>query len=697
MAKKFEISDKRVVGFAGHSGCGKTTICESILYLTKTVERLGRVESGQSVMDFEPEEHKRLYTVTASFHDVVYKNNHIFLADTPGVSDFIGDSMSVCSQMGAIILPIDSVDGVKFNTERINELLAERNIPQVLFINKLDEEQANFDKALQSVKDSLGMDPVLMQLPIGLGLDFKGVVDILENKAYIYSDESGKPTVGEVPADMADQVTELRDSAIERLVEGDDEIMMKYLDGEEISDEEVKSCLSVGTASGTFVPLYCGAGYKNIGIDRLLDAILAALPSPDKEPVRTLNSTKGEETKELVIGEDGHFMAQVIKTISDPFAGKISVLRVLSGSVKYDDTVLCMRTGNKERMSKPFLLKGKDHPEIEEGFAGDVIGVAKLKDVDTGDTLSSNIKEEEFALPIIKFPAPMVTYAVYTKGKGEEDKIGTAFRRVTEEDPTIHFYREDQTKEFLFDGVGQAQIDVSMEKIKRKFKLEVELRQPLIPYRETIKSKAEVQGKYKKQSGGRGQYGDCHIRIAPKSRGEGFEFVNSIVGGVIPKQFIPAVEKGVLEAMVRGELTGNPVQDVQVECYFGSYHAVDSSEMAFKMAGSMAWKKAMVTAQPILLEPVCKVKITVPSDFVGGIYGNVSSRRGRVLGSGNVGRFEVVNAEIPLVEMHGLSPDLRAMTGDRAFFETAFERFDEVPGQIAEKIIEEYRKEREEG
>jgi len=694
MAKKFDINMKRVVGFAGHAGSGKTTICESILYLTKTVDRLGRVATGQSNMDFEPEEQKRLYSVSASFQDVVYKNNQIFIADTPGLSDFYGDAVSVCSQMGTVILTVDAVAGIKFNTERLYDFLAERKSPMIFFVNKLDEEQANFDKAVKSISESIGTEPVVLQIPIGVGPGLKGIVDILEQKAYIYSDESGKSTVADVPADLAGKVAEMRDAAIERLVEGNDEVMMKYLDGEEVSDDEVKSCLMSGTASGAFIPLFCGAAYKNIGTDRLLDMILACVPSPDKEPAREMINPDGEK-KSLSISEEGGFTGYVIKTIADPFAGIINVVRILSGKIKFDDTILCVRTQDKERLGKPFYMKGKDHPEIEEGCAGDIVGVSKLKDVETGDTLTSDLSSK-FAIPRVAMPAAMVTYSVYAKGKGEEDKIGAAFRRVTEEDPSLKFYREEQTKEFLFAGLGQTHIDVTLEKIKRKFKLEVDLREPKIPYRETIRGSADVQGKYKKQTGGRGQYGDCHMRVSPLPRGEGFKFVNSVVGGVIPKQYIPAIEKGVVEAMEHGELTGNPVQDVQVDVYFGSYHAVDSSEMAFKMAGSMAWKKAMTESSPILLEPVYKVRIYVPSDFVGGMYGNVSSRRGRVLGSDNMGRLEVVNAEIPLAELHGLSPDLRAMTGDRGFFEAEFLRYEEVPSNIVEKVVEAYKKTQEE-
>ncbi len=694
MAKTYEMDQKRVVGFLGHAGSGKTSICEAILFNTKATERLGAVDAHTAVMDFEPEEHKRGYSVNSSFYDCDYKGHHLFLIDTPGNSNFIPDAFTLMPALGAAVVPVDAVEGVKFQTELVSIKAKEMGLPVLAFISKLDKEHANFDKAFESMKAAFAVEPVLIQIPIGLEDGHKGVVDLLTNKAYTYA--NGKATAGEIPADMADTVEELRAEMIERLVEGDDEIMEKYLETEEVSDEELFSCLKSGTLGGQFCPVLCGSPTQNTGIDRLLETIVAALPNPTEERPRTLIDPKTAEESELIISAEGNLVAQVIKTLSDPFAGKVSIMRIFRGHIDPDDNFFNVEKRSKEKPGKFHYQHGKSQTQVDAAEAGDIIALIKLKDVATGDTLVQN-ENQSVKMPDLPRVSPMVHMAVTAKVKGEEEKMGAAIYRILDEDANLSFWREEQTKDFILSGVGAAQFDVARERMARKFSVEVEFAAPKVPYRETIKGKAEVQGRYKKQTGGRGQFGDCHIRVSAQPRGAGFEFVDAIVGGVIPRQFIPAVEKGIVEAMVRGEMTGNPVQDVKVELFFGSYHSVDSSEMAFKVAGSMAWKKAMMEATPCLLEPVNKVDITVPSEYMGDVYGNLSSRRGRVLGSDEEGRMTVIHAEIPVVEMHTLATDLRAMTGDRAAFISHFDHYEEVPSAIADKLVAEFQAEKEEG
>ncbi len=697
MGKNFEIGQKRVVGFVGHASSGKTSICEAILYNTKNNDRLGSVDQGQSLMDYEEEEQKRKYSVLSSFFDVEYKNTKIYFVDTPGNSNFIPDSNTILPAIGSAIVPVDGVDGVKYQTEVMCDRLKEAGIPYACFITKLDKEHCDFDKALESIKNLLPVEPVVIQLPIGKEDSFTGVVDILAQKAYTYSDASGKGAAGDIPADLADQVETLRAETVERLVEGDDEVMMKYLEGEEVTDEELMDCLKKGTVSGQFCPVLCGSPTKNMGVDLLCDFIVKALPAPNEERPRLATKPGSEEEIEVPVSTDGPFAAQIVKTLSDPFAGKVSIFRIIRGVLKPDDAIYNVTRDSKEKApGKLYAVRGKKQVPVDGAEAGDIVAVLKMKDLGTGDSLS-DVEANGLLFPELPEMLPMLHYAVGPKSQGEEEKMTTGIQKSVEEDSNLHFWREDQTSQFILSGVGQAQIDVAMERMRRKYNVEVELTPPKVPYRETIKGKAEVQGKFKKQTGGRGQYGDCHIRVEPKPRGEGFEFVDSIVGGVIPRQFIPAVEKGVVEAMVRGELTGSPVQDVRVELFFGSFHTVDSSENAFKSAGRMAWRKAMLEANPVLLEPIHKITISVPSEYMGDVYGYISSHRGKVLGSEEKGKLTEIYAEVPQVEMGSFNADIRAMTGDRGSFVAKFEHYEEVPGPIAEKIIEEAAKAKEEG
>lgn len=695
MAKQFEIAQKRVFGFVGHAGAGKTSICEAILFNTKANERLGSVLDGLAIMDFEPEEQKRQYSVSASFFDVEHKECHLFMADTPGNSNFIPEASTLLPALGAVVFPVDALDGVKHQTELLTEQAKQEKIPFIAFINRIDKEHSNFDKALTSIENAFAIEPVLVQLPIGAEDGFKGIVDLMANKAYTYSD-SGKGKVCEIPEDMKDLAEEARTSMIERLVEADDDVMEKYLEGEEPTDTEMANCLKKGIINGAFCPVLCGSALKNIGIDLLLDIIAGSFPDPTEERSRKVSNPDTGEESELSIGADGPFLAQVIKTMSDPFTGKVSIFRVFRGELRTEDQFFNVDKNSKEKPGKLFLQRGKNQEPLDVARTGDIVAVIKLKDISTGHTMTG-LDGKNVKFPPLPIMEPMVHRAILPKSQGEEEKMSSGIARILEEDANLRFWREDQTTEFILSGVGEAQLAVAMERMKRKFGVEVVLSEPRIPYRETLKGKAEVQGKHKKQSGGRGQYGDCHIRVESLPRGSGFEFVDSIVGGVIPKNFIPAVEKGIIESMLKGDLTGNPVQDVKVELFYGSYHAVDSSEMAFKTAGSIAWKKAFAASNPVLLEPIFKVAITVPSENMGDVYGNISSRRGKVLGSEDAPRTTTIFAELPQAEMYSLAPDLRAMTGDRAVFVANFDHHEEVPRENAEKIIEAFQKAKEEG
>lgn len=692
MAKKFEFNQRRVVGFIGHAGGGKTSLCEALLFNAKANERIGSVDQGTSVMDNEPEEQKRRYSVSAHFFDIAHKTAQIFLLDTPGNSNFVPESVSLINAMGAAFVAVDGADGVKYQTEILLQRAKEEKLPIAAVVTKLDKEHSDFDKALASIRATFPVEPVVIHLPVGAEAGFNGVVDLLANKAYLYAD--GKASETDIPASVKDQAEELRTTMIERLVEGDDDVMTRYLDGGEIAPEELAACLKRGVAEGLFCPVLIASPVKNIGIDLLANFAVAAFPHPGEERLRVVTNPKTGENSTLRIAEEGPFVAQVIKTLSDPFTGKISIMRVFRGKLTGEETFFNINRGGKEKPGKFFYLRGKKQEQIDFASAGEVVSVVKLKEIATGDTLLAS-EADALQLPSLPTMEPMVHMAVYPKTKGEEEKMSGAVQRIMEEDINLRFWREDETKEFIVSGVGQSQLDVAMERMKRKFGAEVELRRPKIPYRETIKGKAEAQGKHKKQSGGRGQYGDCHIRVEPKPRGEGFEFVDAIVGGVIPGSFIPAVEKGIVEAMKHGELAGCPVQDVRVELFYGSYHDVDSSEMAFKIAGSLAWKKCYMDATPILLEPIMKVDISVPSEYMGDVYGNLSSRRGRVLGSDDSGKMTVIHSTIPQAETMTLSADLRAMTGDKATFVAHFSHYEEVPATVAEKVIAEAAKEKE--
>jgi len=682
----------RNIALIGHGGAGKTSLAEALLFKSGTIKRLGKVDDGNTAMDFEPEELKRRSSISSGFHQFSWKNHIVNLIDTPGDQNFFSDTKSSMQAADGALVVIDAVDGVKVQTELAWEFAKEFNQPCVIFINKLDRERADFNRTFEDAKVSFEPKPIILQLPIGAEAEFKGVVDLIRNQAYVY-DADGKAKKEDIPADMQDLVESEREALIENIAEADDALIERYLEGEELSDEDLNAALRSGTLAHTFVPVICGCATKNIGIDLLMDFVTTSMPSPIDRGARTGADPSSGDEIERAPDENEPFSAFVVKTVADPYAGRLNIFRVVSGKLDSDGTFFNPNKDTKERFTQLLTIAGKEQKTASGAGPGAIVAVAKLKETRTGDTLCDDAGKIKYACAE---PLPsLISFALTAKSKGDEDKIFISLTKLLEEDPSVKLERVAETKEILLSGLGQIHVETILEKLKRKFSVEAQLNTPKVPYRETIKGKARVQGKHKKQTGGHGQFGDCWIQIEPLPRGKGFEFVDAIVGGVIPKTYIPAVEKGIVEASQKGVLAGFPAVDFRVTLDDGSYHAVDSSEMAFKIAGSLAFKKAVEEAKPTLLEPIMKVTVTTPEDFMGDIMGDLNGRRGRVLGMDNAGKNQVINAQVPMAEFLSYASDLRSMTGGRGIFTMEFSHYDEVPAQIAEKIIEEANRARE--
>ena len=679
----------RNIALIGHGGAGKTSLAEALLYKCGTIKRLGKVEEGNTVMDFEPEELKRRSSISSGFHQFSWKNHTVNLIDTPGDQNFFSDTKSSMQAADGVVVVIDAVDGVKVQTELAWEFAKAFEQPCVIFINKLDRERADFNRTFEDAKVSFEPKPIILQLPIGAEAEFKGVVDLIRNQAYVY-DADGKPKKEDIPAEMQDLVESERETLIENIAEADDALIERYLEGEALSDEDLNAALRNGTLSHTFVPVVCGSATQNIGIDLLMDFMTTSMPSPiDRGAIAGVDPSTGDEI-ERAPDENVPFSGFVVKTVADPYAGRLSIFRVVSGRLGSDGTFFNPNKDSKERFTQLLTVAGKEQKTAAEAGPGSIVAVAKLKETRTGDTLCDNAAKIKYACTE---PLPsLISFALTAKSKGEEDKIFISLTKLLEEDPSVKLERVAETKEILLSGLGQIHVETILDKLKRKFSVEAQLNKPKVPYRETIKRKARAQGKHKKQTGGHGQFGDCWIQIEPLPRGKGFEFVDKVVGGAIPKTYIPAVEKGVVEACQKGVLAGFSTVDFKVILDDGSYHAVDSSEMAFKIAGSLAFKKAVEGANPTLLEPIMKVTITTAEDYMGDIMGDLNGRRGKVLGMDNAGKNQVINAQVPMAEFLSYASDLRSMTGGRGMFTVEFSHYDEVPAQIAEKIIEETNK-----
>lgn len=675
-----DISKIRNMAIIGHGGCGKTSLAEAMLFTAGKIKRFGKVDDGSATLDFEDEEIQRKVSINTSFDNYSWKKHDVFLMDTPGDDNFINETLIATQMADAAVFVVGAVLGVKGQTIKFADFIADRSLPSLLFINKLDRERADFTRTIDQISQLLPITPVILQIPIGEEENFRGYVDISTAKAYLFDDKGGA-TETDVPDELVDDVELYRESLMENVAETDDDLIEKFLEDGELSLEDIQAGLKNGVADGSLVPVCVGAATSNFGTAALLDAINAILPSPDERPTAMGVDTSGEPV-ERVASADEKFSAQVVKTMADPYAGRLTIFRVYSGTLS-GDSFYNANKESEERFGQLFLPEGKEHRNIDEAGPGMIVAVAKLKETTTGDTLCDD------SAPVIyddlEIVEPVISYAV-TASKGDEEKLFSSITRMLDEDLTLRLTRENQTGEILISGVGQVHLEVMGAKIKRKFGVEMDLAIPKIPYKETIKGQATVQGKHKKQSGGRGQFGDCTIEIS-SNLGNGFEFEDKIVGGVIPQQYRPAVEKGIVEAMEKGVLAGFPVVDIKVALIDGSHHSVDSSEMAFKVAGSLAFKKGAKEAGLILLEPYLNMNIKVGKEHVGDVMGDLNSRRGKVMGMDAEEGREVINAQVPQAEVLLYAADLTAMTGGLGKFSVEFSHYEEVPAQIAEKII----------
>jgi elongation factor G len=671
----------RNVAVVGHRSTGKTSLVEAMLFQAGAINRLGAIEAGNTTSDWDDDEHKRQMSLSASLCHLEWQGRKINLIDTPGDPGFQGDMLAALRVVEGALIVVSAVMGIEVQTTRAWQRAEDRDLARVLFVNMLDRERADFFRTLENLREQLSERCVAIHLPIGSEHELTGIVDLLHMKAYMSPEGAKESGAAEIPAELAEQVAEYREKLLDSVVETDEGLMERYLDGQELSDEEVAHALKDAVTRGELFPVACGVATKNLGTSALLDLLVEGVPSPAKKHI------------ELGVGEEGT-SAFVFKTIADPFAGRINVFRIVAGEVKSDSTLANHRSHAKERVGQLLTLQGKEHTQ-EAGFgAGDIGAVAKLKETTTGDLLLD--AEREVETPEIGFPEPVMSFAVTPKAKGDEEKVATALRRLSEEDPTLVIRRDPQTGEQLLSGLSQMHVEVAVDRVKSRFGAEVELHQPRVPYLETIRRESRAQGRYKKQTGGRGQFGDCVVVLEPLDGRQGYEFADEIVGGVIPQSFRPAVDKGIQEAMQHGELAGAPVQGLRVRLVDGSYHSVDSSEMAFKIAGSMAFKSAYEQADPVLLEPIMDLEVTVPDEAVGAVNGDLNSRRGRLQGMEPRGGMTQIKAEVPMSEVLTYSQSLTSLTGGRGDYHMAFSRYEEVPSHIAQKVIAEAKKEKEE-
>ncbi|MCR3921951.1 MAG: elongation factor G [Firmicutes bacterium] len=684
--KNYTTETIRNVALISHGGAGKTSLAEAMIYTSGAINRLGKVDAGTTTTDFDAEEVKRQITINTSLAPVEWGGVKVNLLDTPGYFDFIGDVASALRVADAAVVVVSATAGVEVGTENAWKEADDNNLPRLVFINRMDKENANFTKVLLQLREFFGVHVVPVQLAIGAENAFRGTVDLVKMKADIFSGDGKKVAQEEIPAELAAEAEEYREQLLEAIAESDDDLLMKYLEGEPLSDEDINAGLRIGTLTGKIVPVMCGAATLNYGTQPLLNTIATAFPSPaDLGEVKGTNAETGEEIV-AKIDADGPVSALVFKTFADPFVGKISYFKVYTGTLKGDSQLHNANKDKDERLGQVFTMLGKTQVNLEQVPAGDIAAVAKLQVTATGDTLCD--KSLCTVFPPIEFPEAVTTFSVEPKNQGEEDKVASGFARFLEEDPTFRMERNTETKQTLISGMGELHLEIITSKLAKKFGVEVELTLPKIPYKETIRGTAKVEGKHKKQSGGRGQFGHVWIEFSPLSGGEEpFAFEDKIFGGSVPRQYIPAVEKGLRESLESGVLAGYPVVDIKASLYDGSYHNVDSSEMAFKIAAHLAFKKGIEKATPVLLEPIMYVAVTVPDNFMGDIMGDMNSRRGRILGMEPSSGSQIINANVPMSEMLKYAIDLRSMTQGRGTFTMKFDHYDEVPTHIAEQVI----------
>ncbi|HET7220675.1 MAG TPA: elongation factor G [Vicinamibacterales bacterium] len=690
--KTYDAPTLRNVALVGHSGAGKTQLLSSLLFVAGAVNRLGRVDDGTAVTDYDEEEIARKHTLAASLAYVEWNKTKINFIDTPGMANFLSDARAGMRVADAALVVVDAVSGVQVSTEKVWEAAAEMSLPRIVVLNRLDRERASMARSLESLRSVFGRTVIPIQIPTGEEKAFNGVVDLVAMKCYTFAtDGSGKMTEAAIPAALESDARSGREALIEMVAEADDALMEKFFESGTLSQEDLVDGLKRGVASGRVYPLVCASATLCVGLQPMLDAIISYVPSPAERPFKA-TAKSADDPLEVQATDGGPVALFVWKTVADPFAGRITLFRVITGTVRADSTLQNVTRDTSERLGHLTLLQGKTATNVPELRAGDLGAVAKLKDTLTSDLLGD--KALGFRVAAIKFPEPVISYAIEPKARGDEEKISTALHRLQEEDPGISYNRDPQTKQLLLSGQGQSHIEVTVAKLKRRFGVEVNLKIPRIPYRETITASTEAHGRHKKQTGGHGQFGDCKVKFEPLPRGSDFEFVDDIFGGAIPRQFIPAVEKGLQDARLRGFLAGYPMVDFRATVFDGSFHAVDSNELSFKMAASLAFKDGMTRARPTLLEPVMDVEVYAPSDFAGDLMGDLNSRRGRIGGMDTRGVSTIIRAKVPMAEMLTYEQHLTSATGGRGSYHMEFSHYEEVPSHLHGKIISAAKAER---
>jgi elongation factor G len=685
--------DIRSIAVVAHGGAGKTSLVEAMLFDSGVITRMGRIDDKNTVSDFDPEEQKRSISINSSLCSFEHKGRLIHALDTPGFADFVGEQRSSMRVTDASIFVVNGNSGVEVQTLKLWEFSQDFGSAALFFVSRLDKENASFDKAVADIQVNLSKNALPFYLPIGSESSFKGIVSVLTGKSYTYKGDGSKDfTEGNAPADLENAVASAREALIERAVEADDDLMTRYLDGEELPQQDIEKAIRKAISARILFPIIPGASVPNIGVFQVISTIADYLPSP--LDMRPRKANKGDAEIEVAPDVNAAFMALCFKVMVDPYVGKLSFVRVFSGRLTSDQTIYNVNRGEEERISSFRVLRGKEGTEIKEVVAGDIIAIPKLDSTVVGDTLS--VKGQTATFSPILFPKPVYSVAVSPKSRADEDKLGNAIRKILDEDRTLGFFKHPETNDSVFSGMGDMHLDIALSRIKDRYKVELETSTPKVPYRETIKKTAKAQGKYKKQTGGRGQYGDVHFELSPREKGSGVTFEDKVVGGVVPKNFIPAAEKGLREAAAKGVIAGYPALDFNCAIFDGSYHDVDSSEMAFKIAASMAFKKAFVEASPILMEPIMNVAVTVPEDCVGDVMGDFNSRRGRIMGIDPDGKMQIVKAQCPQAETFRYAIILRSMTSGRGSFTMEFSHYEEVPPDIAKKIIEAAERERKE-
>ncbi len=690
--KKYSTSALRNVVLISHGGHGTTSLGEAILFNAGAVNRLGSVDEGNSVLDFEEEEQSRRSSISASVAACEYKGRKINLIDLPGLADFVGDVDGALRAADAAVLVVSAVDGVEVRTERLWEAAGERGLPRAIFINKMDRERAGFERTLQDLRDTLDLNPVALTTPIGEEASFRGVIDLIDNKAILYPmNGSAKAEPSAIPGDLAAEVRAQREAFVEEIAGTDEQLMERYFEDGDLSSDAIRAALGPALTKGLIVPVFVGSATKNAGVELLMDFIVGAFPSPAERPPARGVKPNTDTPMSLANEASAPFSAYVFKTLTDKYTGQLSIMRVMSGSVNADTAVHNVNKDAAERFGALLCLRGKDQTPVEGAACGDIVAVAKLKDTATGHTLT--LPDVQIRYPGVDTPSPAISFAIEATRQGDEDKIYQGLAKLAETDPSLRLTR-DVNNGTLLSGMGQLHIESTLLKLKRKFNIEAQTTSPKVPYRETIKGRVpDVRYRHKKQTGGKGQFAEVIIDLLPNDRGDGFQFIDDIVGGTIPRGFIPAVEKGIVETMAKGIIAGYPIVDFKIRLHDGKYHDGDSSEMAFKIASAMAFKNAMrdPRAKAILLEPIMEMEITVPEDNLGDIMGDLSSRRGRPMGMEARGKYQVIKAQAPMAEVLRYSPDLRSITGGRGEFIMRQSHYEEVPREVAGKIIEGFK------